>query len=348
MIAYSNKHIKKLSGLLCLMMIFTLTSCTYDYFRDENNFRLYVPQIVDGQESIERFYVAFHAEDGSHAITREITAPFDDDDKMKEGILRFKLPPGRNYHMTCFADYTPGSISVGDSFEESNKAKDLDMSEDNLYSRSENVYHSHTTHPRSLFGTVTAFPIGHPESQIPDTANMDPDKQYKGEIVLSFLDLPSMITRVDAYYGGLASSYYFDGTFRQYTPEDRIRGSYDLGARSGVSGNVETHDPINPSAGTDFVRSTRAATRLPSPVPLELELHLYDALGNSVGVIPFTQADFDNLAPDKKPVDANGDPLTSLVLGPRETMKFTFKDFTIISIELAGWGDVIPGPTTPM
>jgi hypothetical protein len=348
MIAYISKNLKKLSGLLCLMMIFTLTSCTYDYFRDENNFRLFVPQIVDGSESIERFYVAFHTEDGRHAITREITFPFDDDDLMKEGILRFKLPPDQNYHMTCFADYTPGAITVGELFEESNKAKILDTSEDNLYSRSENVYQSHTSHPRSLFTTVTAFPIGHPDSQIPDTADMDPGKQYKGEIILSFIGLPSMITRVDAYYSGLASAYHFDGTFRRYTDGDRIRGSYDLGARSGVASDAETRDPINPSAGTDFVRSTRAATLSPNPVPLELEVHLFDASGNRIGVLPFTQADFDRLAPEKKPVGSDGNPVGTLVLGPQETIKFTFKDFTIINIELVGWGDVIPGGTTPM
>ena len=32
---------------LCLV-IFAAVSCTYDYFEDENNFKIYIPQLQDG------------------------------------------------------------------------------------------------------------------------------------------------------------------------------------------------------------------------------------------------------------------------------------------------------------
>ncbi len=356
MVTYKFWKYIKLSGL-CLM-ISVLSSCTYDYFQDENNFLLYVPQVKD--QTITRFYVAFHSEDGTHVLTREITAPFfdpsryNDVEKLKEGILRFKLPPGRNYTISCFADYAPGSISVGNPFGESSQTKTLDTSEENVYVRSENVYESRTTHPRSLFLTATAYPIGHPDSQKPVEANIDETRFFKGDVILSFIDLPDFVSRIDTYYSGLSTAYHFDGTFRNFSYGDRIRGSYDRA--SNQAGNVvETDDPINPSAGTYFGMdagsrspSSRAGVLSPTPVPLELEIQLYDDFGNMVGVIPFTQADFENLSDDKKPVDENGNPVTSLVLESQESIKFTFKGFTVIKIEVAGWGGVSQGGTTPM
>ncbi len=349
MITYNfRKYIKALSGL-CLTVL-VLLSCTNDYFVDENNFRLYVPQIQDG--SIHNFYVAFHNESGSHVLTREITAPFDKDDMMKQGILRFKLPPGKNYHISCFADYTPGSISIGDIYDESRKAKELDLSERNDNTGDNNVYCSRTSTPRSVFTTATVYPIGHPNAKMPFEVNIDETRLFKGNVILSFIDLPAElnVSRIDTYYSGLSTAYHFDGTFRTYTTADRIRGSYS--ASDNLEGStVNVTDIINPSAGTEFGLlggSTRGAIRPVNPMPLELTTHLYDAEGNNVGTLFFTKEDFDRLADDKKPVDKEGTPASSLVLRPQETLKFTFKGFTVISIELVGWGDINHGTTTPM
>ena len=339
---------------LCLT-VFTVWSCTKDYFVDENNFLLYVPQIEDG--SIQNFYVALHAEDGSHTITRELTAPFDKDEKMTQGILRFKVLGGRNYSISCFANYAPGSIAVGNHYEETYKTKELDQSRTDPHAADGNVYYSRTTSPRSLFTSAMAYPVGHPDSQIPYEIDIDETRLFKGNIVLSFIDLPSQISRIDTYYSGLSTAYHIDGTFRYYTDDDRIRGSYSTAGN--LSGNTVTvSDRINPSAGTEFGRvadaphrsraATRGGVRSDVVLPLEMEIYLYDNDGNSLGMIPFTQADFDSLANDKKPVDENGDPVTTLELWSQETIKFTFKGFTLIGIELVGWGDIIDGPTTPM
>lgn len=337
---------KVLSGL-CLM-IFASGGCTYDYFVDENNFTLYVPQIEEG--TIQNFYVAFHSSDGKHTITREVSAPFDQNDKMKQGLLRFKLPVGPTYTVSCFAQYTPASVTVGNAYDESAKLKELDLSGGNYYAGSGNVYISRSTRPRSLFLAATPFPVGHPDSKIALEADIDETREFKGRVILTFEDLPSSVTRIDTYYSGLSTKHQFDGTFRNSTDSDRIRGSYTI-ASGTVSGNtVSFSDILHPSVGTRFGAESRGpSTPLPStPTPLELELHLYDARGNNVGIIPFTEDDFNALPDNKKPQDENGNPVTSLVLETQKTIRFHFKGFTVIGIELLGWGDIIVGPTTDM
>jgi len=350
MITSIRKYITKILGLCLLVATLALASCTYDYFRDENNFRLYVPQIKD--RSITNFHVAFHNANGDHIITREITAPFDDNDLMRQGILRFKLPPGEGYYITCFADYDPAAVTPGNPYAESSLKKVIDESRANVYHGSNTVYTSRTTNPRSLFLTATAYPIGHAESLKEVTADINTDRQYKGRIQLEFIDLPATagIARIDAYYSGLSTNYYFDGTFRRFTTDDRIRGSY-LTADYQSGNTVTTDDVINPSTGTYFGSATRmpeVGSPLLDPNPLELELHLYDASDNSIGVITFTKDDFDLLADDKKPTDGYGAPVSSLVLESQQTIKFTFKGFTLIGIEMAGWGDINEGSTTPI
>ncbi len=338
------------------LAVLAFGSCTYDYFKDETNFLLYVPQIKN-EASIENFYVAIHAEDGTHIITREITAPFDKDDKMSEGILRFKLPPGKNYNVSCFADYTPGSITIGDHRAETFKTKELDESEDNIYADNGNVYQSRSNNPLSLFTTATVYPVGHLASQKPLEVNLDKTRHFKGNVILSFIDLPEEISRIDTYYSGLATAYHIDGTFRTFTDTDLIRGSYITSDH--FEGNTITlNDMLSPSAGTSFgsventgevsADGTRGGVMAPAPRPLELEIRLYDAAGNSYGAIYFNQADFEYMADEKKPRDKDGNPVTSLELRSQETIKFTFKDFTVLSIELSGWGDIIPGTVTPM
>lgn len=340
MITYNfRKHIKELLGL-CLI-IFALTSCTYDYFGDENNFRLYVPQIEDG--SIRNFYVAFHTEDGGgHTITRELTAPFDHDELMQQGILRFKLPPGKRYTISCFADYTPGSITIGNEYAESYKTK-------HTVDATSSVYAVRNSTPRSAFSSALAYPIGHPDALVAHEVSIDETGLFKGRVILSFIELPAEISRVDMYCYGLSTAYHVDGSFRRFAPEDCILGSY-ICAEHTRAATTEFSTFINPSAGTEFggASPTRAGVRAPTPVSLELRIHLYDAGGNVIGVIPFTESDFHNLAPEKKPVDKDGATVSDLVLRSQETIKFTFKGFTLIKIDLVGWGDIIPGGTTPM
>lgn len=101
---------------LCLIA-FALIGCTYDYFLDENNFRIYIPQLQTGE--IENLTIAIHDSLGKHIVTRNFESPFDNDDLMKKGILRFKLPYGDNFKISCFANYAPDALEIGHPYADS-------------------------------------------------------------------------------------------------------------------------------------------------------------------------------------------------------------------------------------
>lgn len=343
MITYNMvKYGRWLLGLY--LMIFMMTSCTYDYFVDENNLRIYVPQIEKGE--IERFYIAFHDKSGKHTLTRQIDAPFNKDELMQQGILRFKLPYGE-YNISCFADYTPGSITEGNPFSDSYQKKDR-------IKEQSDTYRSRTTNPRSFFTDAMVYPIGHPEAAVPRTINIDENQRYKGKVITRFKKLPAVITRVDIYYKGLSTKYSFDGIFNRFSPNDRILASFDVA--SNTSGTLtEFHNIINPSAGTNFgvMPSISNAVKhaLVGEEPMELDIRLFDTNNNLVGLIPFTMADFEDFKannPTKVPVDSAGNPIENLILKPQDTILFTFEGFTVVSIQLYGWGDIIEGGGTPM
>lgn len=83
------KYTRMTAGIL---LLYSLASCTYDYFVDENNLWIYVPQVKEG--TIRDFYIAFHDEAGSHMRSSHIYAPFNKNELTLDGTLRFKLKPG--------------------------------------------------------------------------------------------------------------------------------------------------------------------------------------------------------------------------------------------------------------
>ena len=344
----THKILRCLIGALGLcLMISAMTSCAYDYFEDENNFRLYVPQIKKGE--IENLYIAIHDASGRHIMTRELNAPFDKDDLMKQGILRFKLPYGRDYTISCIADYASDATNPGKDFVDSYLKETL--------INGANVYASSTTNPRSFLSSATVYPIGHPESGIARIVNIDEKQKYKGKVKINFKDLPAIVSRIDVYYKGLATKYYFDGTFTQFSPNDLILASFNVADHT--SGNtVSLTNILNPSAGAPpfgimapLQPVTTRALPAPQGAPLELEIRLFNSSGVGVGVISFTTNDFSKLKttdPSKVPTAEDGSELSHLVLESQKTIIFNFKGFTIVSIELIGWGDLISGGTTPM
>lgn len=339
MITYNTiKYGRWLLGIY--LMMFTITSCSYDYFEDENNFRVYVPQIERGE--IERFYIAFHDKAAKHTITRQIESPFTKDELMKQGILRFKLPYGE-YSISCFADYTPGSITEGNQLTDSYKKQDQIEGD---------TYRSSTSNPRSLFTSAVVYPIGHPDAAILRTIDIDKNQCYKGKVISRFEKLPSQVARIDIYYKGLSTKYGFDSTFDRFSPNDCIYASFDVGTNTqGII--TECQNRVDPSVNSTFGRSAPISKALGniSAAPMELEIKLFDASNNIVGILPFTVDDFEYFKvnnPSQVPVDEHGNPIEKLVLNPQSTIILTFKGFTIVSIQLYGWGDIIEGGSTPM
>lgn len=324
------------------LMTFALTACTYDYFEDEQNFRIYVPQIKNGE--IKNLYVAFHDSAGRHLMTREIIAPFDKDELMIQGILRFKLPPGKNYTISCFADYDPNAPTRGELYANSHMGKTL--------IESTNIYASRTTNPRSYLSTIQVYPIGHPMAFKSVEVNIEKEQCYKGKVAVNFRKLPSLVSRIDMYYKGLSTKYRFDGTLDRFASDNQIKASFNTSDYLSAE-TVKWVDVLNPSAGLVGVGVHNPSTpqSVATAEPLELEIHLIDATNNIAGTIRFTRDDFKRLKeedPTKVPVGADGNPLDHLVLEPQQTISFTFEGFTLIKIDLVGWGDIGQGGTSPM
>jgi hypothetical protein len=314
-------------------MLVATGSCTYDYFEDETNFRLYVPQIERGE--ISRFYVSFHRMDGrdegEHVLTREVSAPFDQNETLQQGILKFKLPPGQ-YEISTFADYDPDMISMGEHLSASRKIVAS-------YGTDPDTYALNNTQPRALFlrGT-TVYPINHPDGQIPVEADIDEECRFKGRILCRFLNLPSSITSAEVTYRGLATRYDFDGVFRRFTDGDALRDSHPIT----TSGNATISNYIYPSTGVSHGADNGY---IDNGLPIELSIAFYGG-SSRVGEASFTSADLATIDPANLP-KRNGIPVTDeLLLYPRDEVEFLFKDWVILGIDLHPWGEINSGGTT--
>ena len=98
-----------------LLIVFTgviiqllLASCTYDYFKDETNYQVYVPEVVDNKVSDCRVLV--YDETGVLVGARYEAAPWKDP-RMRAGLFSFRLPPGE-YKVYCYTN--TDSLSFAD------------------------------------------------------------------------------------------------------------------------------------------------------------------------------------------------------------------------------------------
>lgn len=331
----SAKNIGRLLGF-CLI-IFAVASCTKDYFLDETNFRLYVPQIKNNQ--ITNFYVAFHDENGNHAFTREVEAPFDKDDMMKNGILRFKIAPGK-YNISCFADYNAGSITKSSPvYNESS----ISYNHYSQFVGQTDFYDSRTPDTRAFFGQVTALPIGHPGCKDSVEMDMNEEKRFMGNVGTKFIDLPDYVTRIDILYSGLATKLNFGGFLTRFSRNDIIYTSFNTaGYKSGNT--VDYRDRVYPSSEITLGNVSPNRGGPDDPKELSLEVRFY----SGEQIVGLTTYPGPPGSDDPIPTNNAGQPVRDLVLNPKDAINFTFKGFTVIDIRLVSWGEITEGGTTPM
>ena len=92
---------KLLIFITILLSAIFLSSCTYDYFEDETNYILYVPEI-EGR-SVKDCRVLVYDVNGNLAAEKYGALPFEDNPRMQTGVFSFKLNPGR-YRVFCYAN----------------------------------------------------------------------------------------------------------------------------------------------------------------------------------------------------------------------------------------------------
>lgn len=321
-----GKYYKKSRLLALSLVILAAVSCTYDYFVDETNFKIYIPQIKEG--SIENVLVSIHDASGKHCYTVFKEAPFDPSTVGKDGILRFKLPWGPDYKVSCFANIDKNSYVVGQSYDNSyiSELPGGDLS--SLAGPDFRVV---------LQDGITAYPIERPEGQKLDTVNLDNSCVYKGHISCEFRNLPSIITQIDIKYKGVGTRMYYDGSYRN--PDDRyVACSYlRLEGANVVTGPTA----LFPSSGTHYLNATTEQRE-----PLSLEIRYRSSDGADLGVTTVPQS---GGATPPQITDDQGHIIEwDGYLNPKQHLKFIFEGFVLIKIELVGWGDIEQGDTTPM
>lgn len=322
-----------------VLALYTLASCTKDYFLDENNLRVYVPQIQDG--SIDNFYISFYNKNGEHVRTQAFDAPYSQYKTIQDGVLRFKMYPGET-SITCFANYTSNSVTQG--------ARLVDSYNTAVYNATTHIAMATDNDLRTFLSDFMVYPIGHPLSKS-DTVVVDIDETHrlKGQVISKFIDLPGEITRIGMEYTGVATKLDFMGELSRFDALDRVQSYHDVLNPSARTGrDVQIADKLYPCVN-NLVEKSRIAVRAPR-MPEDLGLLITFFNGDQVmGTTSFSIRDLPLLAADKRPTDANGVPLDRLILKSNETIIFTFKGFTLLGIELQGWGDIdTPTDVTPM
>lgn len=331
-----NKIIKTgkciLGGLLLFGMI---ASCTKDYFVDENNYRIYVPEIQ--QRTIQDFYVAFHDAVGNHLRTRRFSEADFNEPYITDGVIRSKLKAGEDVNVMCFAQLNTIAVSEGQPLSQSFLS--LPAVDENRH-----IYTTARLDCRVFHKVGTVYPIGHPLAQGEDTISMNAECVYTGTIGVNFKNLPEMVDRVEVLYSGLATRMNFDGTMGTFTPSDRVWVSYPAaGTHPAI---IKFKDSFLPSAGTLIGAKNGEPAPQQGRTPLKLEVVFYNG-EKRVGYL--TEADLGG----KFPVTGgNGNPVTGDVfLEPRGNIEFNFEGFTLVDITLKGWGDIItpdPDDVTPV
>lgn len=317
-----------LGGLLLSGMI---TSCTKDYFVDENNYWIYVPEIK--QRTIQDFYVAFHDKDGNHLRTRRFSEADFNEPYITDGVIRSKLKFGE-VNVMCFAQLNTIAVTEGQPLSQSYLS--LPPIDENKH-----IYTTARLDCRVFHKIKTVYPIGHPLARVDDTISMNEDCVYTGYIGVNFKNLPDIVDRVEVLYSGLATRMNFDGTMGTFASSDRVWVSYP--AAGADHSLIQFKDSFLPSAGTLISAKTDGTAPQEGRTPLKLEVIFYQG-DQQVGYL--TEKDLGGEFPV---TDGKGNPVTGDVfLEPRGTIEFNFEGFTLVNIQLLGWGEINPGDVTPV
>ena len=324
-----RQRYEKITGRLlglCLVIL-AVVSCTYDYFEDENNFKIYIPQLKDG--SVENVLVAIHDAGGNHCYTRFIEGPFDPNTIGRDEILRFKLPWGRGYKVSAFANVDKTCFDSGRSHQDSHVSEPLLGNAGQVYAPGPNFR-------VVLQDDITSYPLDHPLAGIPDTVNLATDSVYKASVLCEFHKLPAAVARIDIQYKGIGTHMCYDGSYRRPT-DGYVLSSYDVSA----PGSVFTTGPdyIFPSTGTHYTDPDRYTRE-----PMDLIVRFYGSDGSIMGEF----SGFDTANPPTV-TDSDGNIVPwDFYLDPRHQVKFVFKGFFVFKVELTEWGDIKQGEVTPM
>ena len=82
-------------------VLLSLASCTYDYFEDETNYQVFVPEVLN--KTVSDCRVLVYNDAGTLVGARYATSPWDKDPRMEAGLFSFRLTPGE-YKVYCYTN----------------------------------------------------------------------------------------------------------------------------------------------------------------------------------------------------------------------------------------------------
>ena len=172
---------KRLLIVLCtyVAVFLSFTACTYDYFEDETNYLVFVPEVLDRTVSDCRIMVYDQA--GTLVGTRYGASPWDQDARMRIGQFCFRLPPG-DYRVYCYTNTDSLSFVEPESLETS------------AFKLKENAFGvAGYAQPSEMFFQKLTPSIANAGYLYTDTLRAE---RYTGRITVRFKDFPGDVSKI--------------------------------------------------------------------------------------------------------------------------------------------------------
>lgn len=220
----------------CITTLSPFVSCTYDYFVDETNYLVYVPEVK--AKSVRDCRIMVYDANGNLVGEKYALSPFSNDERMVRGEFGFRLNPGE-YKVYCYTN--TDSVSFVDTRSYETSAFHL------LQNGSENRFMA----PSDIFFQKLEPNIIHPGMLNVDTTDI---KRYTGRILVRFKNFPkdvSNINKVDLLAQGIATKQFLekDTLTTRMSENDVLTQQDGLEMMQITSNSIEVHHRYLPSIG---------------------------------------------------------------------------------------------------
>jgi hypothetical protein len=248
--------------LLGITVIGLPISCTYDYFVDETNYRVYVPEVANG--TVSDCFVAVYDDKGQLMRSRR-TGHSDRDPRVAMGIFSFRLPPGK-YTTYCYANRGDMPIVEDGSEAQSFFAMQQLSSPEHAYTQPSEVN----------------YQILKPEIKPDYKLKIDTTAivRYVGRITVHFKNIPvplGQVARVRMEATGVGT--------RQFFPQDTVSTRFTTGDYM-----YDDFEFIPLASLNEWAVTRRYFPSMPGQA-MRVQFHFLDAAGRNIATLPVDMVD---------------------------------------------------------
>lgn len=241
-------------------VILSFISCM-DYFEDETNYLVFVPQVLD--KTVSDCRVMVYDDTGTLVGSRYASSPWDKDPRMAIGQFCFRLPPGE-YKVYCYTN--TDSLSF----------VDCESLETSAFKLKESAFGGQGyAQPSDVFYQKLASHVVHAGYLYTDTVRTE---RYAGRITVRFEDFPGDVSQIDCVQlqaeGVPTIQYLKDDTLTaRMTPADVMFHLDKLPVQQ-TPGFLEVDHRYMPSVEGEYLRLVftflDAAGRVINRLPVEV------------------------------------------------------------------------------